>query len=53
MNDIIIDASTRKAIKRLGIAIAASEVFSNGYDKSKIRAKMNDVLRQLESVDEN
>lgn len=53
MNDIVIDASTRKAIKRLGIAIAASEVFSNGYDKSKIRAKMNDVLRQLESVDEN
>jgi len=48
MNGIIVDTSTRKVIKRLGIAIAASEVFSNGYDKSKIRSKMNEILRQLE-----
>jgi len=53
MNGIIIDTSTRKAIKRLGIAIAASEVFSNGYDKSKIRTKMNEILRQLELNDDN
>jgi hypothetical protein len=51
MNGIIVDTSTRKAIKRLGIAIAASEVFSNGYDKSKIRTKMNEILRQLELND--
>ena len=53
MNGIVIDTSTRKAIKRLGIAIAASEVFSNGYDKSKIRTKMNEILRQLELNDDN
>ena len=53
MNGIVIDTSTRKAIKRLGIAIAASEVFSNGYDKSKIRTKMNEILRQLESDNDN
>ena len=53
MNGIIVDTSTRKAIKRLGIAIAASEVFSNGYDKSKIRTKMNEILRQLESDNDN
>ena len=53
MNGIIVDTSTRKAIKRLGIAIAASEVFSNGYDKSKIRTKMNEILRQLELNDDD
>ena len=53
MNGIVIDTSTRKAIKRLGLAIAASEVFSNGYDKSKIRTKMNEILRQLELNDDN
>ena len=53
MNGIVVDTSTRKAIKRLGIAIAASEVFSNGYDKSKIRTKMNEILRQLELNDDD
>lgn len=51
LNGIIMDVSTRKILRRLGVAVAASEVFSNGYDKSKIRAKMNEILRQLASDD--
>jgi hypothetical protein len=53
MNGIILNDSTRKIIKRLGIAITASEVFSNGYDKTKIRTKMNEILRQIGLTDEN
>lgn len=47
LNGIMIDTSTRKTLIRFGLAIAASEVFNSGYDKSKIRTKMNEILKQL------
>lgn len=50
LNGIIIDASGRRILQRLSIAFAASEVFSSGYDKSRLRNKANYVLSQLGAI---
>jgi hypothetical protein len=47
LNGIDIDGNGRKILQRLSIAFAASEVFSSGYDKSRLRNKANDVLSKL------
>lgn len=47
LNGIIIDGNGRKILQRLAVAFAASEVFSSGYDKSRLRNKANDVLSKL------
>ncbi len=50
LNGITIDGHGRKILQRLSIAFAASEVFSSGYDKSRLRNKANYVLSQLGSI---
>ena len=47
LNGVIIDSNGRKILQRLAVAFAASEVFSSGYDKSRLRNKANDVLSKL------
>jgi hypothetical protein len=47
LNGIILDGNGRKILQRLAVAFAASEVFSSGYDKSRLRNKANDVLSKL------
>jgi hypothetical protein len=47
LNGVIIDGNGRKILQRLAVAFAASEVFSSGYDKSRLRNKANDVLSKL------
>jgi hypothetical protein len=47
LNGIILDANGRKILQRLAVAFAASEVFSSGYDKVRLRNKANDVLSKL------
>jgi hypothetical protein len=47
LSGIIMDASGRKILQRLCIAFAAGEVFSTGYDKSRLRNKANYILSQL------
>ena len=50
LNGIILDGHGRKILQRLTIAFAASEVFSSGYDKSRLRNKANYVLSQLGTI---
>jgi hypothetical protein len=47
LNGINIDGNGRKILQRLAVAFAASEVFSSGYDKSRLRNKANDLLSKL------
>jgi hypothetical protein len=47
LNGVVIDGNGRKILQRLAVAFAASEVFSSGYDKSRLRNKANDVLSKL------
>lgn len=47
LNGINMDLSSRKTLQRICLALAASEVFNSGYDKTKIRNKMNEILSQL------
>lgn len=47
LNGIVIDGNGRKILQRIAVAFAASEVFSSGYDKSRLRNKANDVLSKL------
>lgn len=50
LNGVIIDLHGRKVLQRLCTAFAAGEVFTSGYDKSRIRNKANYILAQLGSI---
>ena len=47
LDGIMIDIQNRKLLQRIGIGLIASEVFVDGWDKSKIRNKLNDIMQNI------
>jgi hypothetical protein len=52
-DDLILSKDTHRAIRRIAVSIASSEVFLTGWDRSQVRLKMNEILRRISQKSHN